>query len=257
MKGDFIEKEPSGLMSGYGTAWLVDELNDGYFSLVIGLPTVPSVYGDKETFEYNDLLSRVKSQVEGKEEMSAVTADFALTRENRMRLRQLTGKTYKFMVFHCGDNSYYTYYAKISWKENDAEADVSQGTLTITPSAGGEDGEDGRKFIRQTLEFDNSIPNEIKLAGTKKTEEVNISVKNPTDNLTVTATCDNSNFTATYTDGKLTVTASDSLTHDSYGFITITASSTDIMKNDADPTGANNIKRYAPWTTGIAVSYTA
>ena len=57
MQGDFITRNDDRLDSGYGSALLVDEFDDGFFNLVVPSESVPSISGDTETFVYISFLS--------------------------------------------------------------------------------------------------------------------------------------------------------------------------------------------------------
>lgn len=253
MQGDFIEKEDSRPISGYGTALLVDEHNDGYYSLVIPLESVPTVYGDEDTFEYDILISKAKGSVKGKMSLDTITTDYLLTRENNYRLSQLENKTLSYMVFH-NNFTGYTFTGQLSFRDNDAEADVLRGTISITPSSIGEKFYDGRDMVRQTLDFAGTLPDKVTLTSAEKTINVNVSVAqaDADADFDVQVTGATGNFTATYADGKITITAKDDLDHTSYAMVYVTAKSETKMTTDN-----GEVDKYAPWTMTIAVEYKA
>ncbi len=253
MQGDFIERNDDRLYSGYGSCLLVDEKNDGFYSLVIPSESVPAVEGEYETFEYNSLLSRVKSKVKGKRELSDATMEFTYSRENVLRLDELVNKTLNFMRFN-PNFTYETYTAEISYAMNDSEADILKGTLNIVPSSLGAKGIDGRDKIRQTLEFSGTVPDEVVLDATTKTKDVTLAVKQADANATFDVTVEGSSkITATVTGGKLTITADSTLTNDAYAMVLITAKSATKMTTE----GNEDKDKYAPYTMTIAVAYTA
>lgn len=253
MQGDFIERNDDRLYSGYGSCLLVDENSDGFYSLVIPSESVPAVEGEYETFEYNSLLSRVKSKVKGKRELSDATMEFTYSRENLLRLDELVNRTLNFMRFN-PNYTYETFTAELSYAANDSEADVLKGTLNIVPSALGTKGIDGRDKIRQTLEFSGTIPDDVALSSANKTKDVTLAVKQADANATFTVTVEGStDITATVTSGKLTITAATSLTNDAYAMVLVKASSVTKMTT----AGNTDKDKYAPYTMTIAVSYKA
>lgn len=253
MQGDFIERNDDRLYSGYGSCLLVDENSDGFYSLVIPSESVPAVEGEYETFEYNSLLSRVKSKVKGKRELSDATMEFTYSRENLLRLDELVNRALNFMRFN-PNYTYETFTAELSYAANDSEADVLKGTLNIVPSALGTKGIDGRDKIRQTLEFSGTIPDDVALSSTNKTKDVTLAVKQADANATFTATVEGStDITATVTSGKLTITAATSLTNDAYAMVLVKATSATKMTTS----GNTDKDKYAPYTMTIAVSYKA
>lgn len=247
MQGDFIQKEDTRPISGYGSALLVDENNDGYYELVIPLETIPTIYGDEDVFDYDLLTAIAKGKVKGKMDLSAVTTDILYTRENIYRLSQLENKTLSYMVFH---NNYtgYTFTGQISFRENDTEADILRGTLTITPLNVNDRFMDGRNMIRQTLDFAGTIPESVVLMGSEKTKSIGLAVAQSDANATfdVSVKGASDKFTATYTNGKLNI--STTATETTYGMIYITAKSAVKM---------GDVNKYAPWTMTIAVEYRA
>lgn len=253
MQGDFIEKEDSRPISGYGTALLVDENNDGYYSLTIPLETVPTVFGDEDAFEYDILISKAKGSVKGKMTLDTITTDYLLTRENNYRLSQLEGKTLSYMVFH-NNFTGYTFSGSLSYRDNDAEADILRGTLSLTPLSIGDKFFDGRDMVRQTLDFAGTLPDKVTLDEKNKTSEINLGIAQADANATyeLKVIGASGNFTVTEIDGKLTITAKEELDHSSYAMIYITAKSTTKMKTDN-----GEVDKYSPWTMTIAVEYKA
>lgn len=253
MQGDFITRNDDRLDSGYGSALLVDEFDDGFFNLVVPSESVPSVSGETETFEYNSLLSDAKSKVKGKKELSDATMEYAYSRENMLRLDKIVDRTKRFMRFN-PNYTYEIFTAQISYKENDSEADVLKGELTIVPYSLDAKGIDGRPFIRQTLEFAGSLPDKVELNSTEKTRAIELSVKQSDASETYEIVIEGStNITATVTNGKLTISAADTLTDDAYAMVLITAKSDKKMTTE----GNTEKLKYAPWTMTVAVEYKA
>lgn len=262
MQGDFIEKEDSRPISGYGTALLVDEHNDGYYSLVIPLESVPTVYGDEDTFEYDILISKAKGSVKGKMSLDSVTTDYLLTRENNYRLSQLENKQLSYMVFH-NNFTGYTFTGQLSYRDNDAEADILKGTISITPTSIGGKFYDGRKKVRQTLDFAGSLPDKVTLGlentGDANAIKINLAVAQADASATfapdvkgendyIKAEMDSAN------PGLLKIyiqpqTGESAVPSHLYGMVFVTANSNVKMEGD------NAANKYAPWTMTIAVEY--
>lgn len=248
MKGDFIQKEDTRPISGYGSALLVDEYGDGYFSLVIPLESIPSVYGDTDIFDYDLLTAISKGKVKGKQDLTAITTDILYTRENIYRLEQLENRQLTYMVFHQNGTGY-TFTGEVSLRENDTEAEILRGTLQITPIAVHDRFMDGRKLIRKTLDFAGNLPDSIVFDGDYKTQDIEVAVKqaDASESFDVVVVGDTDSFSATYAGGKVTIKTT--ATKTAYAIVYITAKST--VKMDYD----TQADKYAPWTMTIALSY--
>ncbi len=252
MQGDFIERNVGRLSAGYGSCALVKEYGDQFFNLVLGDSSdISSPSGENETFEFDSLLDNTISKVKGKRTLENVTSTFAWNRENLLRLNQLTGKTWEFMIFN-KDFTYETFVGELTYRKNDSGAEANTGEYTIIPNAETGRNIDGRPFIRQTLEFAGTIPDEVLLSPTKKTQTVEIGIKQADASATYDVVVEGSDkITATYTNGKLNITADNTLANDAYAMILITAKSETKMKTE----GNTDKLRYAPWTVTIAVTY--
>ncbi|MCM1440077.1 MAG: hypothetical protein NC131_12875 [Roseburia sp.] len=251
MQGDFIEKEDDRAVAGYGSCLLVDENNDGFYSLVIPLETVPSVAGEPESFEYNLLTARGKGKVQGKMELDDASVDFLWTRENILRLKQLENRTLSYATFD-KNFVFMRFTAQLSFRRNDAEADVMRGSLTLTPLSLGEVEIDGRDYVRQTLDYSGTIPDSVTLTASEKTKTIDIAVSQADANATFDIAVEgSSSITGTYTDGKLTIAST--ATASAYATLVITAKSAVKMTSE----GNTDKNKYAPWISTIAVSYAA
>lgn len=252
MQGDLITRNVGRLSTGYGSCALVKEYDDQFFNLVLGDSSdISSPSGENQTAEFDSLLDETIAKVKQKRTLENVTSTFAWNRENLLRLKQLTGRSYEFMIFN-DDFTYETFVGELTYKKNDSTSDVKTGEYTIIPNAETGRDIDGRPFIRQTLEFAGTIPDEVVLSSAKKTQTVEISVKQADAAATYDVVVEGSDkITATYADGKLTITADNTLENDTYAMILITAKSEAKMKTE----GNTDKLRYAPWTVTIAVSY--
>lgn len=253
MQGDFLvtTKDYGRVHNPYGSALLVGEKNDGYFALTIPLESVPSPYGDVETFEYNILTEKTKGLTKGKTEATAVTTDFFITKENLYRLDQLKGKVFEYMVVF-GNGIGYTFNGELDYRFNDVDnGDNLKGSLTVTPSSVGDTVYDVRPFIRQTLMFSGTLPASVTLTSEENTKVLECGIENGDTTATVTAKLagdGSDNYTATWADGKLTITAKEDITSPSYAMVYLTASDTATMD------GGDKLK-YAPYTLIIDVDY--
>ena len=179
-QGFFIETKDNGrIHNPYGSALLVDEHNEGFYSLVIPLEGVPTVAGDVETFDYNILTETGKGKTKGKTEVETATTDFMLTKENCYRLDQLKNKVLPYMIFY-GNHMGLMFNAEVSYRPNDVDnGDNLKGTLTITPSSVSADIiYDARDMVRQTLNIAGTIPAEVVLHGAGDEQVYNCEVEN-------------------------------------------------------------------------------
>ena len=216
--------------SGYRAAILVKEQNAKLYSLLVASETVPSVFGSQDSFEFDLLNSPVKGKIAGKMSLDDKEVEVLHHRDNVYRFEQLKDKVLDFMVV---DSNFvgYKFSGTLSYRMNDASADVLRGTYTISPmSADPNPIMDARSLCQETLCFADVVPDTIK-AG----EKLSLSVVQD-----VTAT-----FTSSlYTNG--TWGATTSLTAGTDGSYTA-------------PTTAGlyaitaNAEGYAPWTTTVLV----
>lgn len=252
MQGDFLvtTKDYGRVHNPYGSALLVGEKNDGYFALTIPLESVPSPYGDVETFEYNILTEKTKGLTKGKTEATAVTTDFFITKENLYRLDQLKGKVFEYMVVF-GNGIGYTFNGELDYRFNDVDnGDNLKGSLTVTPSSVGDTIYDVRPFIRQTLMFSGTLPASVTLTSEQNSQVLECGIENGDTTATVTAKLagdGSDNYTVAWADGKLTITAKESVTSPSYAMVYLTASDTATMDGDKP--------KYAPYTLIIDIDY--
>lgn len=256
MQGDFLvtTKDYGRVHNPYGSALLVGEKNDGYFALTIPLESVPSPYGDVETFEYNILTEKTKGLTKGKTEATAVTTDFFITKENLYRLDQLKGKVFEYMVVF-GNGIGYTFNGEIDYRFNDVDnSDNLKGSLTVTPSSVGDTVYDVRPFIRQTLMFSGTLPANVTLTSEETTKTIECGIENGDSTATITAKLigdGSANYKEpTWANGKLTITAKENITAPSYAMLYLTASDTATMSGEA---GAPD--KYAPYTLIIDLDY--
>lgn len=152
--------------TGYKAAILVKEQSADKYSLLVASETVPSVFGSADSFEFDLLNSPVKGKVAGKMSLDDKEVEVLHHRDNVYRFEQLKDKVLDFMYV---DSQFvgYKFSGTLSYRANDASADVLRGTYTITPmSADPNPVFDVRSEIEETLCFAEVIPETVK-AGDK------------------------------------------------------------------------------------------
>lgn len=164
-KDAFFQYKETRALSGYKSAWLVKRSGETKYSLVGATESVPYVFGDKETFDYNLLQSPTIGQVEGKMSLEAQDIEVLHHRDNAYRYEKLKGQTLDFMVVNA-EFVGYKFVGTLDYRPNNAEADVNRATVTITPmSASVKPIFNARPEVIETLCFASVIPESIK-AGT-------------------------------------------------------------------------------------------
>lgn len=167
----FFQYKETRALSGYKSAWLYKDPDLGKYCLVGATETVPYVFGDKDTFEFDILQSPTKGQVEGKPSLEAQDIEVLHHRDNAYRFNKMKGKTIDFMTIN-GEFMGYKFSGTLDYRPNNAEADVNRATVTITPmSADATPVYNARPEIAETLCFASAIPATIKVS-----EEFDISV---------------------------------------------------------------------------------
>jgi hypothetical protein len=167
----FFQYKETRALSGYKSAWLYKDPDLGKYCLVGATETVPYVFGDKDTMEFDILQSATKGQVEGKPSLEAQDIEVLHHRDNAYRFNKMKGKTIDFMTIN-GEFMGYKFSGTIDYRPNNAEADVNRATVTITPmSADATPVYNARSEIVETLCFASAIPATIKVG-----EEFDISV---------------------------------------------------------------------------------
>ena len=167
-KDAFFQYKESRALSGYKSAWLVKHPEDtsGKYSLVGATESVPYVFGDKETFDFNLLQSPVIGQVEGKMSLEAQDIEVLHHRDNAYLYEKLKGQTLDFMVINA-EFVGYKFVGTLDYRPNNAEADINRATVTITPmSASVKPIFNARPEVIETLCFASVIPETIKTTDT-------------------------------------------------------------------------------------------
>lgn len=215
--------------SGYRAAILVKKPTDTLYSLLVASESVPSVFGSKDSFEFDLLNSPVKGKIEGKMTLDDKEVEVLHHRDNVYRFEKLKDQTLDFLVV---DSQFvgYKFVGTLSYRMNDATADVLRGTYTITPmSADPTPILNARSLCQETLCFASVVPDEM-TAG----EKVALSVVQTG----VTVTYKSFLINANGTEGEATnIEGSEFTAPTTEGLYGITASATG----------------YAPWTTTVFV----
>lgn len=178
--------------AGYRAAILVKEQSASLYSLLVASETVPSVFGTPDSFEFDLLNSPVKGKIAGKMSLDDKEVEVLHHRDNVYRFDKLKNKVLDFMVV---DSNFvgYKFSGTLSYRMNDASADVLRGTYTITPmSADPNPVLDARSLCQETLCFADVVPDTVK-AGDK----ITLSVVQTSASATFTAAKINENGTET------------------------------------------------------------
>ena len=151
--------------SGYRAAILVSETGDvaGGYSLLVASESVPSIFGSNDSFEFDLLNSPVKGKITGKMTLEDKEVEVLHHRDNVYRFEKLKNKTLNFMVI---DSQFvgYKFVGTVSYRMNDATADVLRGTYTITPmSANPTPILNARPYCIETLCFASVVPDDMDL----------------------------------------------------------------------------------------------
>ena len=147
--------------AGYRAAMLVKEQGDAFYSLLVASETVPSVFGSQDSFEFDLLNSPVKGKISGKMSLDDKEVEVLHHRDNVYRFEKLKGKVLDFMVVD-GNFVGYKFTGTLSYRMNDATADVLRGTYTITPmSADPTPILNARDLCQETLCFADVVPDEM------------------------------------------------------------------------------------------------
>lgn len=229
----FFQYKETRALSGYKSAWLYKDPDLGKYCLVGATESVPYVFGDKETFEFDILQAPTKGQVEGKPSLEAQDIEVLHHRDNAYRFEKLKGKPLDFMTIN-GEYVGYKFVGTLDYRPNNAEADVNRATVTITPmSAEATPVFNAREEIAETLCFASAIP-----ATVKKGEEFDLSViQTITPSYKMVEIGDNNAETEATT--SLSSTVATKATISAKGLYAIT------VYDDA--------KTYASWTTTVYV----
>lgn len=233
-ENSFFQYKEARALSGYKSAWLIKGDN-GKYSLVGATETVPYVFGDKDTFEYDILQSPTKGQVEGKMSLESQDIEVLHHRDNAYRFEKLKGKVHDFMVINA-EFVGYKFTGTLDYRPNNAEADINRATVTITPmSASVTPIFNARGDIEETLCFASAIPATVKV-GDKIDLSVVQSGANSTASVSAKLIADGTNVE---TDATASVSTSDisAVTISAEGLYALTVSASG----------------FAPWTTTVYV----
>ena len=180
---DFFNYEEARALSGYRSAWLYKPTGEDKYSILALTESVPYVFGDQDSFEFDILQSSAKGQVEGKPSLEPVDVEVLHHRDNAYRFEKLKNKTIDFMCIN-GEFVGYKFSGTLTYRPNTAEADVNRATVTITPmSAQATPIFNARGMIRDTLKFATVVPATVKTG-----DFINLSVKQSDATVVLTQT---------------------------------------------------------------------
>lgn len=233
-QNSFFQIKETRALSGYKSAWLYKDAETGKYCLVGATESVPYVFGDKDSFEFDILQSPTKGQVEGKPSLEPKDIEVLHHRDNAYRFGKMKGKTIDFMSINA-EFVGYKYTGTLDYRPNDAEADVNRATVTITPmSADDIPLFNARDEIVETLCFASAIPEKIKVG-----DKFDLSVIQTTATATYKMVKIGANNAETEATTSLTSTNPKEATISESGLFAITVSDT--------------AKQYASWTTTVYV----
>ena len=233
-QNSFFQIKETRALSGYKSAWLYKDAETGKYCLVGATESVPYVFGDKDTFEFDILQSPTKGQVEGKPSLEPKDIEVLHHRDNAYRFGKMKGKMIDFMSINA-EFVGYKYTGTLDYRPNDAEADVNRATVTITPiSADDIPLFNARDEIVETLCFASAIPEKIKVG-----DKFDLSVIQTTATATYKMVKIGANNVETEATTSLTSTKPKEATISESGLFAITVSDT--------------AKQYASWTTTVYV----
>ena len=162
-ENSFFQIKETRALSGYKSAWLYKDLELGKYCLVGATESVPYIFGDKDSFEFEILQSPTKGQVECKPSVETKDIEVLHHRDNAYRFGKMKGRAIDFMTINA-EFVGYKYTGTLDYRPNDAEADVNRATVTITPMSGDAiPVYDARAEIAETLCFASSIPATVKV----------------------------------------------------------------------------------------------
>lgn len=243
----FFQYKESRALSGYKSAWLVKlEGNGDKYSLIGATESVPYVFGDKETFDFNLLQAPVIGQVEGKISLESQDIEVLHHRDNAYRYEQLKGKVLDFM---CINAEYvgYKFSGTLDYRPNNAEADINRATVTIVPmDANVTPVWDARGEIIETLCFADEIPSTVKLNATTNEVVVNFKVKQNVSTLDYNV----SKYSSAT--NSFTVATTADYTKGNDGKITFKAPGLYLIEAK-DSAHTETVPTYASWTTTVYV----
>ena len=233
-ENSFFQIKETRALSGYKSAWLYKDLELGKYCLVGATESVPYVFGDKDSYEFDILQSPTKGQVEGKPTLEPKDIEVLHHRDNAYRFGKMKGKAIDFMTINA-EFVGYKYTGTLDYRPNDAEADVNRATVTITPmSADAIPVFNARNEIAETLCFASAIPATVK-AGDK----FDLSVVQTITTATYKIVPIGANNIETDATASFTSTNPQEASISSEGLYAITVSDT--------------AKQYASWTTTVYV----
>ncbi len=228
-------------VAGEGAALYMQNEN-GKYSVLMGLETVPSVAGSFDSIDVNITNSNTVGKISGKLTLDDTTFTFLLHRDNIYRLNSIYGLDKNFLV-KFPDGSGRKFSGTIKYQENEITGDAkAEGEVTLTPSAMDEKSimnvlpllEPTVKFIKR--------PDATAVVAASGSETMTIELEPATASVTITKGTtidegDSNGLSMTASGTTLTISedGSDSAGASQTFYVTATASG------------------YAPWTTTVLV----
>lgn len=234
----FYKYEENRALTGYGSAWLVALPNNGgKFSLIGFTESVPYVFADKESFDFNVLQQETMGQIQGKTTLESVDVSVMHHRDNAYRFNKLAGQVLQFMSVNA-EFVGYKFSGTIDYRPDTAEADIHHATVTITPSSASTTPVyNARPEILDTLAFNSPVKATVDI-----NEKVDFSVKQSPTDFSLSVTSIGANNVET------TAVVSNDYVIDSTKTTTIQFKKSGLYAVTVSATG------YASWTTTVYVN---
>lgn len=241
--------------NGYGSAlYYYDPTDpneadsDGNFKyhLLVATQTLPTLFGSSDTTDFDLLTCKTKGQVKGKTNLESVEVPFMWHRDNIRKLEALQGKQLNLMQLY-GNYVARTAIGTIEVRPNEISSgsEVLEGTMTITPLwASPETMLDARDYIKETIAFTSTIPNEVSIGTSAYKLPIKTDLNSEYYTLEAKMEDNDTDFEVSAdTNESISISrASDISTGTHYGIVLITAKIKETYKN-----------KYADWTTSIAI----
>ncbi|MFI3329104.1 MAG: hypothetical protein R3Y05_01305 [bacterium] len=231
-------------VAGEGSALYIQNEN-GKYSVLIGLETVPTVAGSYDSIDVNITNTNVVGKIGGKLTLDDTTFTFLLHRDNVRRLIEVSGKDKNFMVV-TPDMMGQKFSGTIKFQLNEMTGDAkAEGEVTLTPSAMDEFPiMNALPLLEKTCKFTKRPAATTTVgSGDNTTMSIELFPENATVSVVAGTSADEGNangLTMTESGGVLTITSdgSDSALASATFYITASASG------------------YASWTTTVLVQVT-
>lgn len=153
---DVIE---NGLKSGKGVYLTYKDTGDTKYHVLCMFSEIASVKGDAETVEYRNTSQSYASKVTVGYSIDEADYEFAATRDNFSKMKELTGKTLAFMIVDTTTFIGFKFTGSLTYKASSASAaDAYVGTMHIVPLTSDETHtDDAYDLFEDSVVFDGGL----------------------------------------------------------------------------------------------------